>query len=794
MPLLACLISLGALSGALIPPNSGILVAVVLFALGSITAGVLSLRRSRRLPVIIASACAIFGIGFILASLAIHKSTGFDVPMNEKRYIACEGVLKGTPQVKKWGARADIKLSSCEGKDVDGKVRLWLTRKDADLTPGERIRFKARFYSPREYKNPGGFSYGLYLAVHGIGSLGRVKGEVERLGVGSFMTSKIEHLRHHIAIEAMANVAPPASGVVIALANGDQDAIEPSLRDTFAKTGLAHILAISGMNVGYIAAFIYFISRIVFGRFSQLLLRIPLRRLAAITTLPAIWVYVLITGSAISSIRAAIMLTVFLIAVIIARRQDLLTTLAVSVVVILLALPLSVLDVSFQLSVVAVSGIIIITPRLMGLMGGGGDRTTIRGRCLYWFSALVAVSLAATISTTPLVAYHFKFATGISILANLLAVPITGALLSPVVASASGLALIAPLVAVPLWKTAGFVGMAFISFAETTARIGSPFVFRWAPTIFDTVIVYASIALVVFWKRLPYRKALASALAAAFILPFGYSGIVSMFKPTLEITILDVGQGDSALVRFPNKEVILIDGGGIEGSDFDIGRNVVAPALWRMGIHRIDWAILTHPHHDHYRGLGSIAEEFHPKTILTNGLEAPQTESVNWREFVRQLGDSGVSLVRADEVSPTRRIGDVTFEIVSPVFHNGEELNDSSLVIVMRYGGHRFLFVGDLSKGGEERLLQMEYDLSATFLKVGHHGSQDASSSEFLKAVHPSIAAISVGEHNKYGMPSHAVLERFNAIGTQVYRTDRDGAITITSDGRDIKVDTFVRP
>lgn len=786
MPLFASLMAAGALSGALISPPKYFIVAAC--ALIFLIAVFLFSKRDARFKHAALFAMA-FAMGFALAGAKICAISDSALDLMGGKVAGCEGIVARSPDVREWGGYADVNLVNCGG----GRVRLSLSLEDTDLLPGDRLRFRAKFYLPREYKNPGVFSWRDYLAVHGIGREGKIYGKVERLRNENFILSSVEKMRRRIANSAAENINPPEFGVVLALANGDQSKIGPDVRAAFANTGLAHLIAISGMNVAYVAAFLYFISKFVFGFFPRLILRVPARVLSSFVTLPAVWGYVLLTGSAISAVRAGIMLTVFLIGILIGRRQDLLSTLAVSVAVILPVFPLSVFDVSFQLSIAAVAGIILIAPVFIGLMGGDGELRTRRGRIIYWMRALIAVSFAAGIVTMPIVAYHFKFISGIGFVANLIAVPMTGAFLSPVVAAASFVAVFSPSAAAFFWKAAGLGAGLFLEFTNLSARIGSPLIARWAPSIAEVAIFFAVIAVFVFWGRIRRRKLALAGIALIVCLHLGCSIVMGNPGGNLKITILDVGQGDSTVVRFPNGRVMLIDGGGIRGSEFDIGRNIVAPALWKMGVRRVDLIVLTHPHHDHYRGLSFVAEEFRPEIVFTNGLEAPPDEEGGWDDFKKSVNASGAKFAVVDDGGIEMEEGGAFVRISKSPMPADGGMNDTSMTIRLRHGSRKFLFTGDMSARGETRLVKVGDDLSADFLKAGHHGSADASSDEFLHAVRPGIVAISAGERNQYGFPSKDALSRIEKTGAKIFRTDQDGAITIESDGKNLKVNTFVK-
>jgi competence protein ComEC len=267
----------------------------------------------------------------------------------------------------------------------------------------------------------------------------------------------------------------------------------------------------------------------------------------------------------------------------------------------------------------------------------------------------------------------------------------------------------------------------------------------------------------------------------------------------LEVKFLDVGQGDSIVVRFPNGHVTLVDGGGIKGSDFDVGRNIVAPALLRMGIHRVDDMILTHPHHDHYKGLAYIAEKFRPDVLYTNGQAAPEDEITEWEDFLVRLKGADVPLrsvigTGGGSSSLTVEEGGARLELFSlrPKDISLLDPNDGSLVIKITYKDRSIVLTGDLMDMGERMLLEARPDLSGDVLKVAHHGSETSTSSLLIEAVRPKIAVISVGENNQYGMPDEVVLKGLKNAGAEVYRTDLDGAVTISTDGKTVDVDTFV--
>jgi competence protein ComEC len=268
--------------------------------------------------------------------------------------------------------------------------------------------------------------------------------------------------------------------------------------------------------------------------------------------------------------------------------------------------------------------------------------------------------------------------------------------------------------------------------------------------------------------------------------------IVSPFRPgspELRLTVIDVGQGESLLVEFPGRRTMLIDGGGLAASTFDVGDRVVSPVLWRKGIKTIDYLVLTHPHPDHLDGLVAVAKNFRigefwegwPARV--DGLYADFLKALPSRVIRRRCG-RGFS----------RHEGEVSITVLHPEIPEtagpGPEAagNDSSLVIRIALGRTAFLLTGDIGAATERELLGAGLDLRSTVLKAGHHGSASSTSSAFLAAVQPKVVLISVGEGNTYGFPSREVLERCRSAGAGVFRTDIDGAVEISADGRRLLV------
>lgn len=776
----------------------------------AVTLAGLSLLKRVRCVANVGVAAAMVIVGLAMGSLERHAAERMIIPhgdLDRGVRLVCDGVVRDGPVRREKNAHFDVRLVRCrmpQGNEMQpaaGTVRLYSSPDVVDVAAGDVVRFKATLRKPRDFLNEGCFSWRRYLTTKGVGAVGSLAGPhwIVQLSTDAkgLRTTVLPIVRKRLdaAIETIGDADTIA--ILQALVSGHRDALSEKLRESFQQAGVAHILAISGLHVGYIALCIFFALAFILGCCTRLLLVIPLQRIAAVLTLPLVWGFVFLVGAPVSAVRASIMISVYLAGVIVGMRRDLPTTMAIAALIIVAIEPMALFDVSFQLSFVSVLAIILMVPRLIAPVEKWfAYRCRWYHRLLWRSYQLACVTVAATIGSAPLVAYHFHFVTGAGLFANLLAVPWTGAAIIPLAALSSVMTFVWPSAAVAaFWPLTGMATAVLIKISAFFSWFASPLSTRIAPTVIEVAIVYAFILVVVFWRRLSYRRIAFAVLVAALVIDVGCSRIRPMMTNTLEVTFFDVGQGEAMLVRFPGGRTMLIDGGGSPQGEFDVGRDVVAPALLRKGIHRIDWLLLTHPHHDHYRGLGAIAEWFHPERLWTNGVAAPEEEREFWGDFLRRVDEAGVPLNMLDAAHELADIGGVKLAVLSPPRPPPADVdpNDTSIVLKLTYGDVSFLFTGDLMGWGERRLVDSGRDIHATVLKVAHHGSKTSSSAEFLEAVRPRVAVMSLGRYNAYGMPDAEVVDRLERAGVKIYRTDLHGAVTISTDGHDWEVDTVVK-
>ncbi len=718
--------------------------------------------------------------------IAKARSGWIDAP--GRRRLEVDGVAVRTPGIPL--------------RPFDGRVRLTVITDDPSgpcpaVLPGDRLRALARVRRPWTRCNPGVPDSALWLQRRGVDFTGVVLSCDDLLvepGRGSWSLRRTAE-RARSAVRTLIASRPasePSRALLAALTIGDAGRIPPRVREDFQRAGLAHLLAVSGLHLGFVALGLYWLLVWMLVRIQRLSLRFDVRKLAAGLVIPVTVFYTLLAGARLPSVRASVAVIVFLLAVLLRRRTDPLQTLAAACLVVLGLWPQSLLDVGFQLSFAATGSVLLLLPRLAEFFRVPLQRTRLPEGLLRRIAAralqLLLVSAAATLGAAPLVAWHFHQVSLVGLAANLLAVPLAAWLIVPLgLACALSLAF-SPILAgwladVGLWLADVLAGLAGWWSAPSWAAVQTA-----GPTGIQLVAWYAGLLLALHWNRRRWTRWALGAAALVFLASWGVARLALAVSDELQLTVIDVGQGDSIFIRLPGGENLLVDGGGSFSGDFDTGRHVVAPFLWAQGVGRLAVVVATHRHPDHVGGLASVVELFDPEEVWIMAPLADDETSAPLARAAVEAG-AGMRLLKAGD-RPLPR-ADVELEVLWPDAKDRDlEENERSLVLRLKYGRYAFLLTGDLEREGEAALLDRGVPLRADVLKVGHHGSRHATSEELLQKVRPSLAVISVGAHNRYRLPHQDVLDRLQAAGVRVYRTDRHGAVTVRTDGEEIEVST----
>lgn len=809
--------------GLLLAPR----VCAAAFALSLLLTFLARCRAARVLPLAVASAALWLG-----ASVETHNRNlpppVMDVEPNET--VVSEGCVVESPA---WsGGRAQFLLELAP--HARARMNLYLRQGETPplLEYGQRVEVDARFRAPRNFENPGSFDYAGYLARREVFWLGSITGASGVRVLPGFCGSRPQawisgvRTRALRAVDERFGSDPRISGVLRAALLGDGSRLDPIWSDEFRRTATYHVLVISGLHITALSTAMLFLLRLFPGH--------PLFRLAAVSIL--VWFYALLCGAGAPVLRAAGGTVFFLLGGLFHRRAALVNLLALTGFVFLCADPSQLFEASFQLSFLAVGilgvaagplaartlrpyravfarlthnavdfqwprqaaslGIELqLAARLLDLRHGIPRARVLRtvsvlGRGVTFLGEMVLVSSVMQAALMAPMIFFFHRAPVSGFLANLIVTPLMTASVP-----AGGLALLTGFA--PLVRAAEFL----ITFAHTLAR--------WlssrdpAPRIPDAPLWLLLAAAAAFcctsWAL--HRRGRLWSVPAALTVALLAIMTVHPFAPriesgVLELTAVDVGQGESLLLAAPGGATMLIDGGGLPAIDgmasrLEIGEDVVSPYLWSRGLQRLDIVAVTHADQDHMGGIEAILRNFAPRQLWVTAM--PELES--FQRLLRTAAELGVAVV-------TPRAGDrlewsgAMLDVLSPeeTRQGGKAENNDSLVLRARFGRHAFLLTGDAERQVENRLTLEPGQLRADVLKVGHHGSRTSSTPWMVEAVRPVFAVISAGQDNRFRHPHPETLDRLAAQGARVLRTDRDGLVTVRSDGRRLTVETRRRP
>ncbi len=834
IPLLIALIS-GITAGSLVSiPGTMALVALV----ATLVALFFSVASGRKGSVAFCLFISLFLLGILNINLYLHPYRGGDdITLHAgKDKLTVEGLVCNPPRVSRDKTNLVIRSTRIirDGTAIPVRGKILLSVKDSNnlLKYGNYIRAKVRLKEPHNFNNPGGFDYKRYLLYRGIRLRGYVSRPsdivVMRESAGDYFKTRIERYRSRLRGLILENAPSAEGGILQALILGEKDRIPEDISDKFNRAGVSHILAISGLHVGIIAFLSLIIIRTIMKSSEYLLLRFNIFKVSALFAVIPIISYAFIAGLRISTIRATIMILCFLIALLAGRGRDLLNILAFAAFAILIISPASLFDVSFQLSFVAVASIILITPRLGGMIPKGtGDGIFRKG--ITSIILFTIVSLSAMIGTYPLIALYFNRVSAIALLSNLFIIPITGFAVLPLGILFIIAAPFAPIATVFIQIASFFIRIS-VSIVDFLSSFSFSSFHVTTPTpleiIFYYLLIITALKLIDSWKSkegetdhrssgytktrfLPVaikrledvytanRKRFLTLFLSFILLFFAANAIYLHIKTScqkyLEITFIDVGQGNSALIKFPGGNVMLVDGGGFYDRSFDLGKYVVAPYLWREKIKKVDIMVLTHPDQDHIGGLPFLAENFEVGEIWSNGCES---KNESFRRLNEIITKKAIHHKIVDKDTEDRTIGGASITILHPAKSSSgkglhfpdSDYNNNGIVMKITFGNTSILLPADISESAEAEIVASGTDLEADILMAPHHGAGTSSSVLFLKAVRPEIVVISCGPDNRFGFPDSNVLDIYAKVGIRVLRTDKNGAVTIRTDGENIEV------
>jgi len=735
--------------GPLLAASAASILAIAVFRL---------FRKTGPLLVPLVLLCSLF-LG--AARLAMVEMGPASTPPDEENTIFDGLVTESSSHVKVLSLQRPVELRGMRAAFVT----------DAEIDTSQRVRLFGKLIDlAPTFQNPGGSSWKWQKRLEGVTY--EIKGRLLSVAAG---TDPVARLRRYFK-ENIERSGAPCSDVLKALTIGDRTGVSRRTDDLFMRTGTTHILIVSGFKVGVISGFFFVIVRMVLGRKRVWRLSGRHSRYAALLAIPFPIVFMLVSGSGIPVIRATIMIVAFLVATFLERERHFYHTMALATLIILLLYPHSLMTPSFQLTFAGVLSIVIFMKRLFPLLMG------IKVRALAWSVSTVLSTASVTVGTAPLIIYYFYGINLLSVLHNLIAIPLLT--IGATVLSLVGMAF-------PhghyLLTAAGHVTDFTIAILE---RLDFAYLYPLIrPNPFEILLCYA-----IMLAALNVRRKAAAFLLVVVLIPLAllqvYEDYRERFNSDLRVNLIDVGLGDACLIEAPGGMRILIDGGGYPVGDFDMGKQVITPFLLYRKVRHVDYVINTHPHSDHIGGLVDVVRNFDVSHLVTTGF-FPRERLFN--ELIAAAREKGV-----DHLVWRRGDGFRGKDFSVDVLHPGaaisqDDLNDTSLVIRITYGNVAFLFTGDIEADVEEKLVLSGLPLKSDVLKVPHHGSSTSNTIPFLYAVRPRLAILSSGRGLKH-LPSPATLDEYERLAIPVLATYRSGLIEVRSDGRNINWQTYVKP
>ncbi len=730
--------------------------------------------------------------GLVLLIGARYPSENYD-PAHVARFthlgreVVVRGLISRDPQVMQDKTRMVVDVRSIQLTEhilIETQGQILVTLKEEARVPaayGDEVMLHGTIYAPRNERNPGEFDYARYLAMQNIYGLMHLRKADQVISTGyseanPLLKYFIHPIKHYVIELDRSTLSPLSASILTGLLVGERSDIPSEVLQYFSYSGTIHILSISGLHIVFITA-------LLFGLFSFLRLRFSWR---VYMTLICLGVYMGVADFIPSVVRAGIMTGVVLLGMLWQRRQNIINSLFVSLIIILFIQPVALFDIGLQLSFAAVLSIVLVYPKLENVCRRMGFFTSGETSFFEKILALLLVSIAAQIGTIPFTAYYFYKIPLVALAANVLIVPLSSLVMGIgfVTAMAGTFSM-----ALAQWfaNVNDLLILLMVKLAEWSTKMPLAYTEFYRMDLWSMLVFYAGLAYVLLWRNAAVRK---YGLMAAAIL-----AVVLIWNPVinrnqaLELYFLDVGQGDAAVIRTPHGKTVVIDAGDCSGNT-DQGERVVAPFLWKMGVDRIDYMILTHPHDDHIGGADYLLKHFEIGQVIDPG---QFYRSDVYLSILRQIRDKNISRlkVRAGDVLAIDNEVELYFmhprsPFVSAGARAPMNTNNTSVVFQLRHRHVRALFMGDAEWPSLDNISSYKAALRSDLLKVGHHGSWNGTTPDLISKVQPSYAVISCGEFNKFNHPSPAVVRDLTVSGSSVCRTDESGAVLFESDGNSL--------
>ncbi len=676
--------------------------------------------------------------------------------------------------------------------------------KNIELEYGDKILIKGEFAEPSESRNYGGFDYKEYLKsikIHGT-----IKADsIEVLAKNS--NNPIFTFANNINLKIKENISkliPEKYGAIFTgLILGDTSKVEEEVNDNFKIANISHVLAISGMHITYIVMGI------------ELLLKRGIgKRKTRIITIIVLVMYMFITGFAPSVVRASIMGIIMLISKLIHRKNDIWTSISLSLLILLIYNPFLILNVGLQLSYLGTIGIVCFNKNVYNFL----RKLKIRNKKIKYrinrkfilfmdkIKEILSVTLSAQIVILPILLFNFNILGIYFFISNILVSIIIG----PIIIVGFVCILIS-FVSIEIAKILSIfmsVGIQILISISEISHLPFSKIYIPTPKVWQIVIYYICVIVInkiymsfnlkepdftsirirnlvalLKFKFRQNRKKVLKFLIVFVLLVF----ILNIIPKKLKIHFVDVGQGDCTFITTPQNKTILIDGGGSMSEEYDVGESTLLPYILDRGYTKVDYIFISHFDQDHIGGVLTILEELRMGQVY---ISKQEQDSENYQKFLEIVKDRKIKVKVLKQGDCLKIEKNLYFDILWPIEEQIQEniLNNNAMVMKLRYGKFSMLFTGDIEEVAEEKILDFykekiengEAILKSDVLKVAHHGSKTSTTQKFFEKVSPEICLIGVGKNNMFGHPTEEVLERIS--GTKIYRTDEDGEIILEVD------------
>jgi competence protein ComEC len=754
-------------------------------------------------------ACLSVVSGCLLAGVAlgcIAADAAYDPPLlrwyaahGTSDPVTLEGVLREDAAATAFGASVVLDVDRVASQPTAGGIRLSIigsfsAAAAAEWRSGRRLRLPAILRRPSLYRNPGVPDEAAALARRGISLVGSAKSAalVERIADGSRLQEAAAGARAWARrrLAAIEPLSVRSAAIATAILIGDRHRLSNDDERRLQHAGTYHVIAISGGNIAIVTLVLMLLGRLLF----------LTQATAAAVMIAALLFYGQMTGPAASVERAVTAAVIFLAARLADHRGPPLNALGVAALFIGAASPVAILDPGFVLSFGATLGILLGTPHLVARPRRSAGNMWVRsGLALRRAAAaLLAATACAEIMLAPVAASLFGRVTFAGFLLNFAAIP-----LMTVVQLAGTAVLVLPRVWPPMVGAATWTAHLAAYGLVESARLVE--LVPWLslavhPPSWQILALYYAAAMALLSARFR-RIGLAAVAALAALIVAGPHALARHSIPPsrypLRMVVLDVGQGDATVVSLPGSHALLVDAGGVAAYSsppddgampgFDVGERVVVPALRALDVSRLEALVVTHGDPDHILGAPGVLRALVVGSVW-EGVPVPRHSGLQMLRTI--AGDAGATW-RTVQAGDVERFGDVELRVLHPpppAWERQRVRNEDSIVLEFRLGDVSVVLAGDIGQEGERAILSRLDAGRLTVLKAGHHGSATSSTPEMLAALDPAAVIFSAGQHNRFGHPHPAVVARFEAMGAAVFRTDRDGAVFIETDGRTVSM------